>query len=568
MHAIGLDSTWYYQAVVQSSEGNTPPPVHDWADWQAIRLPHLAPLPPHYNAWYATEFVMPPNEECSVWWLEAEGIEFACQIWLNGQSLGSHWGGFTRFRLEVTHAVHMERNLVVIRVEGVQPGLYAQLKTGQVPLVAVPEAQVGIWGAVRLTPYDCQQPPQAEDWYLPPAEALLKVDRQTGQWWREGNLFFPRGCTYLPTPQMTESDWETHIELAKAAHLNILRVSGQILSDDFYSLCDEKGLFIWQDLPLDLDAAFRAGLSGPAIQLFEEMIAQLRHHPCIAVWGLLARQHNDLTLHLMSQARQMDSQRHIEIQSPDFFYEPIRAKHLGLESLMPIAFGFPSLSTQVVGNEVAQQHFEAWRTQADRRWLMPTEVSDLAQAVSYSQERQALLVKYATEQYRLQKGAGIIGVFHHTLADGLLSLSPSLIDEHQQPKLAYAALQSAMKPVLPIADMPFEWLEAAPLNKELSMSIALVNDLPRRIDGWSCNISMTSWLPSNQNPEEKTFMFHWKHRFQHIKLEACSLAVLGQVTIPPMTQKAPVYQLVLQFFNLHDENAQAAVNTYLFYVHA
>lgn len=557
MQPIALKSTWYYR--VESRQATIPLTPDHWQGWQPISLPHRAPLEASQAGWYATTFEMPPNDECSVWWLEAQGIYHACRLWINGQEVGAHWGGFTRFRMEITDIVQMETNLLVIQVEPSEPPLYTTLKTGLVPLQAAPTPAYGIWGSIRIMPYDCMQPPHTDDWYSPSARPALQVDASTGEWWQDGSLFFPRGCTYLPTPHTDDRTWEAHVEIAKKASINILRVAGHILPDAFYDLCDEEGMFIWQDFPFNLDEIPLSQLE----QALKEMVCQLRRHPCIVAWGLHTRQGGEVSRKLADLITQLDPLRHVEIQSPDFFYEPIREAKLGTHDSIPLAFGFPSLPSTLPHDPNAMARLEAWRNELDRSWLLPSKLATLPQAIEYTQEKQATLVKYAVEQYRLHKTSSTVGVFHHTLADSVTSLSPSLIDEQGNPKPAYTAIQLVMRPVLPIADMPLAWLSEAPLGKELVMSIALVNDMPRRIEGWNCNISMTGWLPSSQSPDEKTFMFHWKHIFQHITVAASSVMIVGQITIPPLTRKAPMYQLVIQFYNLYDEIAQAAVNTYL-----
>lgn len=75
---------------------------------------------------------------------------------------------------------------------------------------------------------------------------------------------------------------------ARDAGANMLRVGGTMAyeSDDFYALCDELGLLVWQDFmfanmdyPVD-DAAFRAEAEAEARQ----QVARLAAHPCVAVW--------------------------------------------------------------------------------------------------------------------------------------------------------------------------------------------------------------------------------------------------------------------------------------------
>jgi beta-mannosidase len=75
---------------------------------------------------------------------------------------------------------------------------------------------------------------------------------------------------------------------ARDAGLNMLRVGGTMHyeSDDFYALCDELGILVWQDFMFAnmdypvADAAFRAEIEAEA----RYQVARLKAHPCIAAY--------------------------------------------------------------------------------------------------------------------------------------------------------------------------------------------------------------------------------------------------------------------------------------------
>lgn len=81
----------------------------------------------------------------------------------------------------------------------------------------------------------------------------------------EGNRFvvrvngvdvYVRGANWIPDdtylPRITRSSLEASVRDAVDAGMNLLRVWGGGIyeSDDFYDLCDEHGLLVWQDFPL------------------------------------------------------------------------------------------------------------------------------------------------------------------------------------------------------------------------------------------------------------------------------------------------------------------------------
>jgi beta-mannosidase len=102
---------------------------------------------------------------------------------------------------------------------------------------------------------------------------------------------FAKGANYIPISVFSDkakhSDYESLIEDATAANMNMLRVWGGGIyeNDEFYDLCDEKGIMVWQDFMYACamypgDAAFFENAEKEAI----ENVRRLRNHACIAVW--------------------------------------------------------------------------------------------------------------------------------------------------------------------------------------------------------------------------------------------------------------------------------------------
>lgn len=107
-----------------------------------------------------------------------------------------------------------------------------------------------------------------------------------------GVPFFAKGPNWinpLPYPSYPEDgSWRQALRDAVAVHCNMIRVWGgaNYCPDDFYDLCDELGLTVWQDLlfacgpyPAD-DAAFLTSVAAETV----DNVRRLRHHPCIALW--------------------------------------------------------------------------------------------------------------------------------------------------------------------------------------------------------------------------------------------------------------------------------------------
>jgi beta-mannosidase len=93
-------------------------------------------------------------------------------------------------------------------------------------------------------------------------------------------------CDALPARQ-TRDVLDHQISSAAKAHMNMLRVwgGGQYESEDFYSLCDENGILVWQDMMFScaLYPASTEFLSNVDREV-RHQIKRLRDHPCISIW--------------------------------------------------------------------------------------------------------------------------------------------------------------------------------------------------------------------------------------------------------------------------------------------
>jgi beta-mannosidase len=125
----------------------------------------------------------------------------------------------------------------------------------------------------------------------------LELDRhkdkagETFQFVVNGRPIFAKGANWIPAHSfvagLTRADYARDLTSAAQAHMNMIRVWGGGIyeSDDFYALCDELGLMVWQDFMFacsiyPADAAFRSSVRAEA----RHQVRRLRHHACLALW--------------------------------------------------------------------------------------------------------------------------------------------------------------------------------------------------------------------------------------------------------------------------------------------
>ncbi|WP_196073072.1 glycoside hydrolase family 2 protein [Nakamurella alba] len=103
--------------------------------------------------------------------------------------------------------------------------------------------------------------------------------------WIRGANWIPDDC--FPS-RMTTDRLESRIDQAVGAHLNLLRVWGGGLyeSDEFYRLCDEKGVLVWQDF-LFACAAYpeEEPLRSEVLAEARDNVTRLMPHPSLALWN-------------------------------------------------------------------------------------------------------------------------------------------------------------------------------------------------------------------------------------------------------------------------------------------
>jgi beta-mannosidase len=102
---------------------------------------------------------------------------------------------------------------------------------------------------------------------------------------------FMKGANWIPADsfptRMTRERYRQLVESARDARMNMLRVWGGGIyeSDDFYELCDEMGILVWQEFMFACsmypgDPAFLDSVRAEAA----DNVKRLRNHPSIVIW--------------------------------------------------------------------------------------------------------------------------------------------------------------------------------------------------------------------------------------------------------------------------------------------
>jgi beta-mannosidase len=103
---------------------------------------------------------------------------------------------------------------------------------------------------------------------------------------------FGKGADVIPFDsfpnRVTEENYRRILQSAKDANMNMLRLwgGGYYESEEFYKLCDELGIMVWQDFMFGND--WQPGLYSWKLNVaaeIEDQVKRLRDHPSIVIWS-------------------------------------------------------------------------------------------------------------------------------------------------------------------------------------------------------------------------------------------------------------------------------------------
>ncbi|HET6207351.1 MAG TPA: glycoside hydrolase family 2 protein [Terracidiphilus sp.] len=181
--------------------------------------------------------------------------------------------------------LHAGRNLIDVPIEIRQPKLWFPAGYGEQPLYEF-TAQVSVGGA------------KAEEQKTKAGLRSIVLDRHPDQWGRSFQLVvngipvFAKGADVIPFDsfpnRVTTADYRRILESARDANMNTIRHwgGGYYETDEFYQICDELGIMVWQDFMFGNDwqpgtYAFKLNIETEA----EDQVRRLRNHPSIVVWS-------------------------------------------------------------------------------------------------------------------------------------------------------------------------------------------------------------------------------------------------------------------------------------------
>jgi len=181
--------------------------------------------------------------------------------------------------------LHAGENEIDIPIEVRQPKLWFPAGYGDQPLYDF-TAQVSTGAA------------KADERKTKAGLRSVVLDRHLDKWGRSfqfvvnGIPVFGKGADVIPFDsfpnRVTTANYRRILESARDANMNMIRHwgGGYYETDEFYSVCDELGIMVWQDFMFGNDwqpgtYAFKLNIEAEA----EDQVRRLRNHPSIVIWS-------------------------------------------------------------------------------------------------------------------------------------------------------------------------------------------------------------------------------------------------------------------------------------------
>lgn len=309
----------------------------------------------------------------------------------------------------------------------------------------------------------------------------VECDRKTGKLLLNGKPVYQRGTNYIPTQWLStynEEKYERDLEEMKGANLNAVRVHAHALPQEFYDAADKEGMLVWADFPQIWGTTPTLSYMAKARDEYKKFIELYRNHPSIWVWSAHNEPlpYNFIQDYLMDRdAAKLDPSRPHKRASgfaehfyPGWYDPPYGKNYTDInrwKPKLPSEFGAQAIPTSMkevipegeqwpIDENEARWQFHDFQLKNNYKYIgKPGEFKSLDEYIEVSQKYQYDYTKYVTEYFRRLKYKPDVGMYQFMFKDAWPSVTWSVADYRNEPKIAFQALKDAMSPTL----LSIEW---------------------------------------------------------------------------------------------------------------
>ncbi|MGE0101163.1 MAG: glycoside hydrolase family 2 protein [Blastocatellales bacterium] len=363
------------------------------------------------------------------------------------------------------------------------------------------------------------------------AVGIRTIEHVDWKFYLNGRRMYIRGTNSyynLFMSEMRRADYDRDIGLMRKMNVNMIRLHCHFSNPEFYDVCDEQGILIWQDY---LEAWYPEdrAFSLKAAQLYDPLIRYVRNHPSVALWATSDEEslenYRDLTKHLEPRLYLHDPQRRPVQRSTGRYgdahvyegwyggtiweYTKVREKfisELGATALP----NYESLIKFLPNHWPIRDHQEDWVFhklqifEAMRAWGDPGEMS-LREYIPQTQSYVARLFQLAIERMRRLKYQPAGGILHFHAIDIWPSVTMAALDYYRQPTKSFFTVQRSFQMVLPSFAYDRDTWRT---GEEMKTELWIINDhwyaIPEASVTWSLEDSSGRIVDQGERPYRLT----------------------------------------------------------------
>ncbi len=341
-----------------------------------------------------------------------------------------------------------------------------------------------------------------------------------------GRRFFVRGTNYLSRLFMSAATpelYDRHLGWVRELGMNLVRVFAHVELPYFYARCDELGILVYQDLPLQWGYEQSPEVRAAALATAEQMITALGSHPCVIIWCCHSEPRLPdwlgLTRAVFARVAELDPSRILvkasvfapvdglsnEEQGEEAFeayrrtaltvpwvgwywdqvedvekYAPRFISEMGAQAVPDVE----SLREMLPEAALWPADWEKWKHLGFQLEVYRQHLGEppprLDALIARSQAYQARLLKSLVEAFRRKKYRPVNSVIQFTLTDCAPVISWSVVDFFGRRKLGFHVLRTVMQPVLVSIQVRGESrVQASPVD----VNLWVINDYPHGFGG-------------------------------------------------------------------------------------
>jgi beta-mannosidase len=303
---------------------------------------------------------------------------------------------------------------------------------------------------------------------------LREIEKVGWVFYLNGRRIYIRGTNsyYLELfmSEMNRKKYQRDLDLMKSMNVNMVRLHCHFQNPEFYELCDELGILVWQDFleawyPHDREFALEAA------RLYDAHIRMVRNHPSVAIWATSDEEdlenYRVLTKHLAGRLFAGDQERRAVVRSTGRYgdghiyygwyggniWQYTTTEERFISELGATALpNYETLMQFLPNHWPIEDHKEEWIfrklqiSEAMQAWGSP-EGKTLKEYIPQTQAYVARLHQLAIERMRRRKyDAG--GILHFHAIDFWPSVTMAALDYFRTPTKSYYTVQQSFQMVL------------------------------------------------------------------------------------------------------------------------